>query len=157
MASIIAPSILSAESRIDRHQQNDIDLVDHVVEPIERSGWIEHQPRLATGVADELDGPVDMLRSFGMKTDVGCAGLREIHHQGIHRHHHQMHIDGRLDAGVAQRLAHDGTHGKIRHVVIVHDVEMDPVRTCGENRFDLFAQSRKVRGKNRGRDDDAHG
>src|SRR5512144_1580926 len=46
---------LSAEPRVDRHDQHEIELVDHVIEPDERRGRIEHEPRLAAAVVDQPD------------------------------------------------------------------------------------------------------
>ena len=148
--------LLSAEPGIHRHQQDQIDLVDHVIQPVQRRRRIEHQARLAARIADELDGAVHMLRGLRMKADVGRPGFREIRHQRIDRRDHQMHVDGRFDARLAQRLAHHRTDGEIGHVVIVHHVEVDPVRAGGEHRIDFLAQTREIGGQNRGRNDDRH-
>src|SRR5260221_7690638 len=43
---------LSAEPGVDRHQQHQVDLVDDVVQPAERSCRIEYQPGLATRIPD---------------------------------------------------------------------------------------------------------
>ena len=60
---------LAAESGVDRHQQYKVDLVQRVVEIIERGRRVEDQPGLASVIADERNGAVDVLRSFRVKAD----------------------------------------------------------------------------------------
>ncbi len=45
-----------------------------------------------------------------------------------------------------ERLAHHWPDGEIRHVMIVHDVEMNDIRTCSQHAFDLFSQAGEVSG-----------
>ena len=55
-----------------------------------------------------------------------------------------MHVDGRLDAVAAQRLADQRTDGEIGHVVVVHHVEVDDVRTRLQHRPYLLAQAGEI-------------
>ena len=137
---------------IHRHQQHEVELLERVIEIVERRRGIEHQARLAAVFADELDGAVDVFARFGMERDVGGAGLREVRHDAIDRLHHEMHVDRRGDAVLAQRLAHQRADGEVRHVVVVHDVEVDDVGARGEHRIHFLAEPREVRGENRRRD-----
>ena len=102
-------------------------------------------------LADELDRAVDVARSFRMKRDVGGAGFREVGHDAVHRLDHEMHVDRRLDAVLAQCRAHERPDRKIRHIVIVHHVEVHDIRTRSEHGFDLLAQAREVGRQNRRR------
>ena len=77
--------LLAAESRIHRHDQHQIDLVDHVVQPVQRRRRIEHQSRRAARVADQLDGAVDVLGGFRMKADVRRARLGEVGDHAVDR------------------------------------------------------------------------
>ncbi len=65
----------------------------------------------------------------GVKTDQAGAGLRKLRHQVIHRLHHQVYVDRRLDAVITQCFANHRPDGEIGHVMIVHYVKMNPVRT----------------------------
>jgi len=76
------------------------------------------------------------------------AGFRKVGEDAIDRLDHQVDVDWRADAVVAQRFANKRTDRQVRHEVIVHDIEMHDIRTCFENRFDVFAQPREVGGKN---------
>ena len=96
-----------------------------------------------------------------MKADEVGPGCCECAGQCVHRLHHQMHIERRLaaaapDAVRFQRLRHHRPDGQVRHVVIVHDVEMDPVGAGGQHLCDLVAQAGEVGGQYR-RGDAIHG
>ena len=144
LAETLWAELLSAEPRIHRHHQNGVDLVDDVIEPVERCGGIEHQARRAAGIADVLDGAVHMQRRFRVKADARGARVRKIRGQRIDRGDHQVHVDGRGDARLAQRLAHHGPDGEIGHVVIVHHVEMNPIRARGDHGLHLLPEAGKI-------------
>ena len=144
--------LLAAEARVHRHDQDHVDLVDHVIEPVERRRRIEHQAGLAAVLADQLDRAIDVLARFRMERDPGGAGLREVRNDAIDRLHHQVHVDRRGDAVLAQRLAHQRADGEIRHVVIVHHVEVDQVGAGSEHRLHFLAEAREVGGED-GRSD----
>jgi hypothetical protein len=57
-----------------------------------------------------------------------------------------MYIDGRLDSRLAQGLAHQGPDGEVGHVVVVHDVEVNPVGAGGEHRIHFLPQAGEIRG-----------
>ncbi|MNW19736.1 hypothetical protein D3C71_2198560 [compost metagenome] len=58
-----------------------------------------------------------------------CGG--KIRHNAIDRFHHQVNVNRGGDAVVTQRFQNHRADGQVRHVVIVHDVEMDHIRTGG--------------------------
>ena len=66
---------------------------------------------------------------------------------------HQVHVDRRRDAGLAQRLADQRADGQVRHVMVVHDIEVDPVGAGRQHRVDFFAQAGEVGRQDRGSDD----
>src|SRR5258706_3832853 len=55
---------LPAESRIHRHDQYQIELVEHIIEIIERCRRIESEACLAAVFLDQSDGAVDVLGSL---------------------------------------------------------------------------------------------
>ena len=129
---------------IHGHQQHEVDLVEHVLEPIERRRRIEHEAALAAALANQLQRPVDVLARFGMKADVGRAGGGEIGNDAIDGLDHQMHVDRRLDAVLAQRFADQRPDREIRDVMVVHDVEMDEVGAGRDDGIDFLAETREV-------------
>ena len=89
-----------------------------------------------------------------MERDVGSPGVREVLHDSIHGRDHEVHVDGRRDAVLAQRRADHGADRQVRDVVVVHDVEVHDVRAGGERRVDLGAELREVGAQDRRRDEE---
>src|SRR5258708_3408476 len=67
-----------------------------------------------------------------------------------------MHVDGSVDSRLAQGFANQRTDGEVGDVVIIHHVEVDPVRAGGEYRIHFFPQAGEISGQNRGRNNDRH-
>ena len=103
---------------------------------------------------DQLDGAVDVFAGLGVEADVARSRLGEIGNDAVDRLDHQVHVDRRGDAVLAQRLADQRADGQVRHVVVVHHVEVHPVGAGGQHRIDFLAQPGEVRGKD-GRGDQA--
>ena len=127
-----------------------------VVQAIERRGGIQRQTWTAAEFADQADRAVHMPGCLGMKADPARAGPGKGARQFIHWLHHQMHIDRRLDATLAQRLADQRADGQVRHVVVVHHVEMNHVGTGREYGLDFLAEPGEIRRED-GRSDQAGG
>ena len=70
--------LLPAETGVHGHQEHEVDLVEHVLEPVERRRRIEHEAALAAVLANQLQRSIDVLGRFGMEADVGRARRREV-------------------------------------------------------------------------------
>ena len=79
------------------------------------------------------------------------SGGGEVRNDTVDRLDHQMHVDRRLHAVLAERLAHQRADREIRHVMVVHDVEVNQIGAGREHRIHLFAEPREVGGQNRRR------
>ncbi len=123
-----------------------------MIEARKRRRRIQHQARLAAILADQLDGAIHVFAGFGMKRNVGGPGFREVRDDAIDGLDHEVHVERRGDAVLAQRLAHHRADGEVGHVVIVHDVEVDDVGAGGEHRVHFVAETREIRGENGRRD-----
>ena len=95
-------------------------------------------------LSDQLNGSIHMFGGLGMKTDIARPGRREIRHDAIDRAHHQMHIDRHRHAAAVQRLADHRPDRQIRHVVVVHHIEVDQIGAGFDHRIDLLAEAREV-------------
>src|SRR3989344_3934627 len=89
------------------------------------------------------------VRSTWVEGDDVGAGLGEGRGQGVNGLHHQVHVDGHLraigfDAVLAQGLADHRPEGQVGHVMVVHHVEVDPVRAGVDHVAHLFAQAGEV-------------
>ncbi|KAG1246384.1 hypothetical protein G6F68_014663 [Rhizopus microsporus] len=93
-----------------------------------------------------------------MEADVGGTGLGEIRNDAVHRLDHQVHVDRRGHAVLAQGRADHRADGQVRHVVVVHHVEVDPVGAGGEDVVDFLAEASEVGGQDgRGNEAVGHG
>ena len=88
-----------------------------------------------------------MAARFRVKGNVGRASFNKVADDAIDRFHHQMHIDGRGHAVFAQRLADHGANRQVRHIVVVHHIEVNDVGASGEHGIDFGAKAGKVRRK----------
>src|SRR3546814_15787751 len=77
-----------------------------------------------------------------MEADVGGAGPGDVGDDAVDRPDHQVHVDRRGHAVLAQRLAHQWADGEVGHVVVVHHVE---VHTVGDRQSDVEGTSVPVR------------
>jgi len=64
-----------------------------------------------------------------------------------------MHVDGGGHAIFAQRFADHRADGEIRHVVVVHHVEVHPIGARREDFRSVFTEPREISGKDARGDD----
>ena len=92
-----------------------------------------------------------MNRRIRVKADHAGTGIGKHTNERVDGLNHEMHINWCRDAVVAKRLTHHGANREIGHVVIIHDIEVDPVGAGVQYLLDLLAQTREICRKNRGR------
>src|SRR5450759_4862129 len=66
--------LLPAETGIDRHDQHQVEPVEHMIEIVERRSRIEYQAGLAAVLVDQPDGAIDVLARLRMEADDVGAG-----------------------------------------------------------------------------------
>src|SRR5699024_175451 len=137
---------LPAKAWVDGHDQHHVNLVHDMIQPVKRCGRIEYQTRPAAIVADQRQGAIHMAAGFGVKSDDVGPGLCKLGDEGIHRLDHEVDIDG-CSGKRTQGGTNHGTHGEIGHIVVVHDVEMNPVSSGINNVGHFFAQAGKISSK----------
>ena len=96
---------------------------------------------------DQGDGAIDVLRRLGVERDDVGAGLRKVGDDGIHRRHHQVDVDRNIHQWADGR-AHHRTDRQIRHVMVVHHVEMDEVGAGRHHTLHLCAEAGEIRREN---------
>ena len=84
-----------------------------------------------------------------MESDVAGARLGEIGNDAIDRLDHQMHIDIGGDAMIAQSFTHQRADGQVRHIMIIHHIEMNDIRARGDDVIDFFTQTGEIGGQDR--------
>ena len=143
---------LTAEAGIDRHQQNRVEFVERVIQNRKRRGGIERQSGGESGVADRIDGAVDMADGFGMKRNAFCAGGGERGDEIIDGFGHQMDIPKSVGQGARERAQNRRPDGQIGRVVIVHHIQMQPFAAGVASVAGFFAETRKIGGEQTGGD-----
>ena len=100
-------------------------------------------------LTNQRKAAVNMLRSLRMKGNKVGAGFGKIGNEAINRASHQMHVDNRPGQRADSR-ADQRTDGHVRHIVIVHDIEVNPVGAGRDHVGDFRPQTGKVGRKNAG-------
>ena len=127
-----------------------------MVEPPHRRGGIQCETRLASVLANQRERAIDMLGGLRMKRNDRRAGVGKIGDQTIDGPHHEMHVDRRRRVGLDRR-AHEGTYREIRHVMVIHHVEVDEIGACVLHSADFFTEPREIGGQQTRRNADGHG
>ena len=141
--------------------------VDRTVQLIKAAGCQAGVVLNPAASIDEIDWVLDKVDlvlvmsvnpGFGGQSFIPSA-LKKLEQlrKRIDRLDHQVHVDRhRRAVGPLrvrpQRLADHGSDGQVRHIVVVHHIEMDQVGAAFDHRPHLLAQAREVRGKNAGSD-----
>mmetsp|Transcript_26496 Transcript_26496/g.45211 ORF Transcript_26496/g.45211 Transcript_26496/m.45211 type:complete len:275 (+) Transcript_26496:148-972(+) len=144
---------LSAESGVDAHEEDDVELVLDKLGILQGSGGVEDESGLASAVLDQLEGSVDVVGGLGVEGDVRGAGIDKVVDGGVDGADHEMHVDGGGDAVIAEGLAHHGSDGEVGDVVVVHDVEVNDIGAGLEHVIDLLAEFGEVGGEDGGGDE----
>ena len=84
-----------------------------------------------------------------MKADQVGTGIGKGSCQGVHRLHHQVHINGHGFAigSLGMRLeglANHGAKGEIGYVMVVHHVVVNPVGASGNHMAHFFTQTGEI-------------
>ena len=112
-----------------------------------RSG-IKYQTTLTTKITNQLQRPIYMVGRFRMKSNPRGTRLGKIADQIVHRTHHQMHINGSLDATLEQVIVESLTHqradGQIRNIVIIHYIKMNNIGTGSNYSGHIFTQPSEI-------------
>lgn len=140
---------MPAEAGIDRHDEDEVNVIKHVLDGAQRRRRIDRHADLLAEIADGLQRPVQMRSGFGMDGDAVTAGLSEGFEIVIDRRDHQMAIEGRVRVGT-QRLDDVGTEGNVRHEMPVHYIKVDPVGAGGGDVAHLLAEPGEIRREDRG-------
>ncbi|MNC57991.1 hypothetical protein D3C75_1076940 [compost metagenome] len=91
-----------------------------------------------------------MLRGFRVEGDVGGTRFDKVANDAVNRADHQVHVDRRSNAVLAQSGTDHRTDGQVGDIVIVHDIEVDDVGTRSQYLVDVLAQSGEIGGENGG-------
>ncbi len=69
----VGDELLAAEARVDRHEEDDVDLVHDILEVIKGGGRVEHEAGLAASGTDKGEGTIHVVCGLRMEGDVASA------------------------------------------------------------------------------------
>ncbi len=85
-----------------------------------------------------------MAARLGVKGDVRGASFGEIGDDPVDGLDHQVHVDGRLDAVVAQRLANERPDRQVGDEMVVHHVEVHDIGAGRQHGPHVVTEASKV-------------
>ena len=146
---------LTAKARVNRHDQNKVNVFDDPLQYLQGLGGVEHHAGLATLGLDGLHTAVHMGGGIGVETNQVGSCIGKGGGQGVYGLNHEVHINGHVFAigcfGMRlERLTNHGAKSEVGHVMVVHHVVVNPVGASGYDVAHFFAQAGKVGGQQRG-------
>jgi hypothetical protein len=144
--------VLPAETRIHRHDQEFIDLLQIRLNQCDRRGRVDRQ---ADSFAERLDLPQqgrDLVTEFHMDIELIRARPCKRLQQDFRPRTHQMHVKENLHQR-ADGLHHFRAEREVRNKMSVHDVQMQPVGPRMIDPPGFPAEAREVGGQQRRRND----
>ena len=154
LGHLIGHERLTAEARLHGHHEDLVELVEHVVEPLDAGCGLDGDTGAGAdlpqppGEADRIGGRLEM-EGDGCRAELGIAGGPPV---GIRDH--EVHIQ-RNGARGLDPLDHLRAEGEVRHEVVVHHVDVHEVG--GGDAADFGLHVHEVGGQDAGVDADAVG
>ncbi len=139
---------LPAEPRVDRHDADQVDQVQHLGHGLGGGGGVQRDPGLFPKRANGLQRAVQVGPGLDMGGDDVGPGLGEGIQVGVHRRDHQMHVHHAPDMR-AQGRANALAEGQVRHEMAIHHVDMHPVGSLRLNRPAFRAKLGEIGGQDR--------
>mmetsp|Transcript_9404 Transcript_9404/g.40782 ORF Transcript_9404/g.40782 Transcript_9404/m.40782 type:complete len:247 (-) Transcript_9404:58-798(-) len=143
---------LSAKARVDAHDKDQVNILDHVLNRRHGSRWVQHNTSLAAQTLDQVYSAVKMDCGFtlAMNGDDISSSLNEVRNSEFRLHNHKMHIQ-RLVSDGPQGIDDQGSNRDVWYESSVHDIDMDPVTSGLIDRSNFLSKLREVCGQNRRR------
>ena len=145
---------LRAEARVDRHDEQQVEVGGDLAHAVDRRGRVHGDTRLAAQLLDAHHLAVQVRRGLDMDGQHRRARLGEALEVLLRFHDHEVHVErqrGEPSAGLDDL----GAERQVRHEAAVHDVDVQPVGAAGLDHGELIGEAGEVDGQQGRRD--AHG
>src|SRR5690625_4889913 len=139
--------LLPAEPGIDTHQKDEIHIGKNRLEKCDRRGRVDNHTRHATLVFYVLYRSVEMWARLVMYSYEVCTCIGKIFNIVVRLFNHEVDIQDRFRSGVPGNLDNIRTVADIGYKMAIHNITMDPFRSCVYALFDLTPQSGKISDK----------
>ena len=132
---------LSSETRVDRHEQDDVELVGDIFGGIQAGGRVEDQSGLASTISDQLERTVDVASGFGVESDVRGTCINEVTDGSINGGNHQVNVNWGGNTVITKSLADHRSDGQVGYVVVVHNVKVNNVGSSLKDIVDFLTKA----------------
>ena len=138
--------LLSAEARVDRHEEHQVQVAEDVLKHNDGGMRIKHHARVYAEGFNLLHGAVDMGAGLIVEGDDVGARFGEGLEVFLGFHNHQVDVDGFLGFFL-NRLDDRDTIRNVGHETPVHYIAMEPVGLASVDHFDVAFQVEEVGGQ----------
>ena len=145
---------LTAEAGVDRHHEDEIEIVEDVRKRLGVRCRVERDARPGSQLANLRQRALQMRRRLDVDRDDVGARPHEIADGALRLHDHQVDVEWEPRT-LADGLHHHRADGEIRHEVAVHDVDVKLIGPARFDPLDVVGERREI-----GREDrrgDLHG
>ena len=118
--------LLSAEARVDRHDEHQVEVAYHLLKHHGRSAGIDGHASQHPRLVNLLHGAVQVVAGFLVDGHVACAVLRHALYPPLRLHHHHVDVH-RLTDDVLQARHNGEAERYVWHERAVHHVEVQEV------------------------------
>lgn len=152
----IVPEALSAETGLDGHDEDEVDLGEEMFDGVGGGGGVDDDAVLAAEFADARQGAAVVVVGFDVDADEIGAGFGKGFDVAVGFVEHEVSVKEELRNVRAERGEGLGAEGEVGDEVTVHDVEVQPRDAEGGNLSRGFGKVGVVAGKEGGCED-GHG
>ena len=143
LLELLGDETLSAEARVHRHHEHEIDVTEEIIHHLDRRARIERHAGALAQRLDQLERAMRMRPRLGMDRDDVSARGRELRHESIDRGDHEMHVERKRRAG-SQGLYDHRADREVGDEMAVHHVDMNPIGAGRGHGAHLLAQPREI-------------
>ncbi len=148
LAEHVADEFLPAESRVDGHNQKQVDVRKEREIVFDRGVWIERNPGFGAFAADFLENLGVVFDDFAVDSEIVGTGIEVGIDILLGVGDHEVDIKGQIGDAI-DLFDDERAETQVRHEVAIHDIAMQPVDAGGFDIAELIAQAREIGGEYR--------
>ncbi len=137
---------MPAPPRIYGHHQHEIADIEHILNDIDRSAWIEGDTILHAQGSNLGERAMKMRAGLLVNDEPIRARVTKGREVALGLFNHQVHIEKDLRPS-SKRFDDVCTEGDRRDVASVHNIDMEPICPRGYHTINLLSESRDIRGE----------
>ena len=131
---------MSSEPRVDRHEKDNVELVQNKFSGVQRSGRIENKSGLASSILNQLEGSIDVIGGLRVESNVGSSSINEVVDGGIYGRNHKVNVDRGGNSMISKSFAYHWANSEVGDVVVVHNIKVNNIGSCLQYVVDFFSE-----------------